>query len=147
MHKLNSSSEELDQIDRNSNNSKKRVSEVNPSSLNNAHNFSIMMTEVNPSNQGFDQDSPVQEEGPQPAQAQPSGFTRQSNGKSDLEKSREAVLQFLMKEENILYKFATEQIDQLQTFINSEEQQEIVDYQLLLDKAQVEKTRVFFFVR
>jgi|TARA_B110000285_G_C14631536_1_gene383659 hypothetical protein len=48
------------------------------------------------------------------------GFTRQSSGKSDLEKSREAVLQFLMREENTLYKFATEQIDRLQTFINSE---------------------------
>ena len=56
MHKLNSSSEDFEPLnfDKNSNTSKNRVSDINPKSLNNGHNFSIMMTEVIPSNHNFD---------------------------------------------------------------------------------------------
>ena len=69
----------------------------------------------------------------------------------EIVRSREEILGFLLQEENLLYKFATEQIDSLQAHemeqFDVQDEDQIVDYQMVLEEAKVDKPRVFFFVR
>ena len=68
-------------------------------------------------------------------------------------KQRQEILQILIKEESMLYKYATQTQEDLQAHENATTQgqdqsgEEIVDYKTILQKANVDKIRVMFFVR
>lgn len=70
-----------------------------------------------------------------------------------LVKQRREILQILIDEETMLYKYATQTQEDLQAYENAASKgqdsngEDIIDYKTILQNANVDKIRVMFFVR